>query len=163
MIKRWFAQRRKDRQEKPERTAKKEMITNKQKALLHIAKAELGLSDEEYREIIRAQGGVDSSVRLDDFGLEKVLAAFRRLGFKKTARRKSARARGERAFDLLASEGQRKVLYHLMQDLGWWPARLYGFVRKMTGKEHLEELTGKEAQKVIEGLKSMRERTVQWS
>jgi hypothetical protein len=33
------------------------MISNKQKAILHIAKAQLGLSDEEYRMILRIHGG----------------------------------------------------------------------------------------------------------
>jgi hypothetical protein len=50
-----------------------------------------------------------------------------------------------------------------MEDLGWWPARLIGFIEKMTGKERPEELTKEEAPKVIEGLKAMRNRNVKWN
>ena len=143
------------------------MINNKQKALLHVAKAELGLSEEEYRDILRVQGGVDSSVHLNDFGFEKVLAVFRKLGFRKTAARRKRNDKGPvrqggHSLYLLASEAQRKILYHLMEDLGWWPARLFGFLRKVTGKEKPEQLSSKEAQKAIEALKAMRDRNVQW-
>ena len=133
------------------------MINNKQKAILHIAKAQLGLSEEQYREILKAHGGAESSVHLDDFGFDKVLRFFVKMGFEKK------RATRRVAPTDFATEGQRKVLYHLMEDLGWWPARLLGFIRKMTGKEKAEELSGKEAQRVIEGLKAMRDRGVKWN
>jgi hypothetical protein len=133
------------------------MINNRQKAILHIAKAQLGLSEEQYREILKAQGGAESSVHLDDFGFDKVMRFLAQLGFKKK------RATRRVAPTDFANDGQRKVLYHLMEDLGWWPARLLGFIRKMTGKEKAEELSGKEAQRVIEGLKAMRDRGVKWN
>jgi len=127
--------------------------------LIHVAKAQLGLSEEQYREILKAHGGAESSVHLDDFGFEKVLLVFKSLGFKK---RRSGGHAGP-PLPEYASEGQKKVIYHLMEDLGWWPARLYGFIRKMTGKEKPEELSGKAAQRVIEGLKAMRDREVRWN
>src|SRR4030042_227465 len=135
------------------------MINNKQKALIHVGKAQLGLSDEEYREILKANGHVESSKDLDDLGCERVLRLFRDLGFEQ----KKKPRRGP-DFSIRATEGQRKVLYHLMEDLGWWPARLYGFVEKMTGNPNPEMLTKDEASKTIEGLKKMRGRTVtfQW-
>ena len=133
------------------------MINNKQKAILHIAKAQLGLSEEQYREILKAQGGAESSVQLDDFGFEKVLRFFGKMGFKKK------RATRRVAPTDFATEGQRKVLYHLMEDLGWWTSRLLGFIKKMTGKEHVEQLSGREAQRVIEALKAMRNREVKWN
>lgn len=147
------------------------MINNKQKALIHIAKARLGLSDEEYRDILRTHGGAESSKYLDGLGFERVMAFFIKLGFKYDRRRRTARPGSPQAaefprkvdFTILASEGQKKVIYHLMEDLGWWPARLYGFIVKMIGKERPEELTKDEASKVIEGLKSMRNRCVKWN
>lgn len=135
------------------------MINNKQKAILHIAKAQLGLSEEQYREILKEHGGAESSVQLDDFGFDKVLRFFVKMGFKK----KTAGRHGGRPLPEFSSEGQRKVLYHLMEDLDWWPSRLIGFVKKMTGKERVEELSGKEAQRVIEALKAMRNREVKWN
>jgi len=133
------------------------MINNKQKAILHIAKVQLGLSEEQYREILKAHGGAESSVHLDDFGFDKVLRFFVKMGFEKK------RATRRVAPTDFANDGQRKVIYHLMEDLGWWPARLLGFIRKMTGKEQVEQLSGKEAQRVIEGLKAMRDRGVKWN
>ena len=133
------------------------MINNKQKALLHVAKGQLGLSDEEYRDILKAHGGAESSKFLDDIGCERVLRFFRELGF----RRKKVRQGPD--FSIRASEGQRKVLYHLMEDMGWIPKRLYGFVEKMTGKEIPELLTKEEASKCIEGMKKMRDRAVEWN
>src|SRR4030043_325922 len=131
------------------------MINNKQKALLHVAKADRGLSDDEYRDILRTYGGAESSKYLDDIGCERVMKFFtEQLGF----RRKQVRRGPD--FSIRATEGQRKVLYHLMEDLGWWPARLYGFVEKMTGNPNPEMLTKEEGSKVIEGLKKMRGRTV---
>ncbi len=141
------------------------MINNKQKAILHIAKAQLGLSEVEYREILKSHGGAESSVHLSDFGFDKVMRFFEKLGFKKKkgARRFDRLTAGGAPLPEYASEGQRKVIYHLMEDLGWWPARLYGFIRKMTGKENPEELSGKAAQRVIEGMKAMRDRKVNWN
>ena len=133
------------------------MIKKSQIALVHVAKSKLGLSEDEYREILKAHGNVESSVDLDPFGLEKIMRLFKDLGFvrKKTPRRPD--------LTILASEGQRKVVYHLMEDLGWIPSRLSGFIRKMTGKNSPEELNKFEAPKVIEGLKAMRDRAVEWN
>lgn len=133
------------------------MITNKQKAILHIAKDQLELSEEQYREILKEHGGAESCVHLDEFGFDKVLRFFVKLGFKKQ------RATRRVAPTDFATEGQRKVIYHLMEDLGWWASRLYGFIRRMTGKETPEELSGREAQRVIEGLKGMRDRKTTWN
>lgn len=132
-------------------------INNKQKALLHVAKAQLGLPDEVYRDILRVHGGAESSRFLDDLGCERVLRRFYALGFKPKKIRRMA------DLSILATEGQRKVVYHLMEDLGWTPKRLLGFVFKMAGKEHVETLTKEEASKIIEGLKKMRNRNVSWA
>jgi hypothetical protein len=133
------------------------MIKKSQIALIHVAKSKLGLTEEEYRTILRVHGGVETSVDLDEWGLEKVMRLLRDLGFryKKKARRPD--------LAILASEGQRKIIYHLMEDLGWIPSRLYGFITKMTGEKTPEELKKEEASKVIEGLKAMRDRAVQWN
>lgn len=63
------------------------MISNAQKALLHIAKAQLGITDEDYRALLKAEGGVESSSDLDNRGLNRVLKRFAKLGFVNTAHR----------------------------------------------------------------------------
>lgn len=134
------------------------MINNKQKALLHVAKAQLGLAEEEYREILKAHGGAESSVHLSEFGFEKVMRFLaEQLGFKQKKPKKAP------DLSILASVAQRKIMYHLMEDLGWTPTRLFGFIKKMAGKDVPEIVTKKEALKIIEGLKAMRDRKVQWN
>jgi hypothetical protein len=131
------------------------MINSRQKALLHVAKAQLRLTNEEYRDILRAHGGAESSKYLDEIGMERVMTFFQSLGFKtKQARRANLRLR--------ASESQIGLIYHLRQNLGWVPKRLYGFILKMTGEDHPERLTKEQASNVIEGLKKMRDRKTVW-
>lgn len=58
------------------------MISNGKKALVHVAKAKLGLGDAEYLDILAAHGkGAQSSRDLDQQGFEAVMAHFERLGF----------------------------------------------------------------------------------
>ena len=131
------------------------MINSRQKALLHVAKAQLRLTNEEYRDILRAHGGAESSKYLDEIGMERVMTFFQSLGFKtKQARRANLRLR--------ASGSQIRLIYHLMEDLGWVPKRLYGFILKMTGEDYPERLTKEQASNVIEGLKKMRDRKTVW-
>jgi phage gp16-like protein len=54
---------------------------NRQLARIHIAKKQLGLSDDVYRGILLQVGGVNSSGDLDEAGRARVLDHFRHLGF----------------------------------------------------------------------------------
>jgi len=63
------------------------MISNAQKAMLHIAKTQLRLADEEYRALLKAEAGVESSTDLDNRGLNRVLKRLARMGFNNTAHR----------------------------------------------------------------------------
>jgi len=134
---------------------KRNRANPQQLALIHVAKAQLGLSEDEYREILKAHGGAESAKFLDDLGVDRVLKFFYQLGFK---RAKSKR----RDLRILASDGQKKMIHCLMEDLGWDRQRLSGFVDRVTAKDYPEELTKQEASKVIEGLKAMRDRKVIW-
>lgn len=57
------------------------MINNRKKALIHVAKKQLGLSEDEYRAVLE-QVGVGSSKDLTDKTFGVVMAHFERLGFK---------------------------------------------------------------------------------
>src|SRR4030065_583280 len=57
-------------------------IGRKKKALIHIAKGDLHLDDESYREILKAVAGVESAARLTTEGFEKVMKRFQEMGFK---------------------------------------------------------------------------------
>jgi hypothetical protein len=56
-------------------------IGNRQKALLHVGKAKLGLTEEVYRDILRIHGGVESSVKLTWAGYARVKNHLQSLGF----------------------------------------------------------------------------------
>lgn len=57
-------------------------ITGKQTALIHLAKKQLGLSDDSYRDILWRVAGKGSSRDLDRFGFNALMQEFARLGFK---------------------------------------------------------------------------------
>ena len=57
-------------------------LTNPQKAILHVAKADRRLSDAEYRSALAQIAGVTSSTELDRAGFEAMMGFFDYLGFK---------------------------------------------------------------------------------
>ncbi|MBU8910673.1 MAG: regulatory protein GemA [Desulfobacterales bacterium] len=66
------------------------MIDNNKKAVIHIAKAQVGMSDEEYRDLLSSVG-VESSVDLTNRTFGKVMARFEELGFRTTSKTRSVR------------------------------------------------------------------------
>ncbi len=56
-------------------------ITSRQKAILHVAKAKLGLTENQYRSCLVHIAGVESSIDLDQPGFEAVLGFFEWRGF----------------------------------------------------------------------------------
>lgn len=83
-------------------------VTNRQKALLHVAKAQLGLSDEDWRDLLMRVDRVASSKDLDRYGFDRVLAELERLGFQNTATTDSFGSRRD-----MATPAQ----VHFMRDL----------------------------------------------
>ncbi len=57
------------------------MINNKKKALIHVAKAKVGMSEMEYRDML-ASVGVTSSKDLNVAKFDVVMEHFKKLGFK---------------------------------------------------------------------------------
>ena len=57
-------------------------LTNPQKAILHVAKTQLRLSDELYRSALAQIAGVTSSTELDRAGFEAMMGLFDNMGFK---------------------------------------------------------------------------------
>lgn len=58
------------------------MLSNKKKALIHVAKARVGMTDDEYRAMLSSVGAA-SSVELDWRGFKVVMERFEALGFKR--------------------------------------------------------------------------------
>lgn len=58
--------------------------------MIHVAKAQLAMTDEDYRALLARVAGVSSSADLDDPGFEAVMAEFERLGFRSAKHRAPA-------------------------------------------------------------------------
>ena len=56
-------------------------ITNRQKSMIHVAKAQLQMEESAYRALLQRAAGVSKSTQLDASGFDAVMAEFGRLGF----------------------------------------------------------------------------------
>ena len=118
------------------------MIDNKKLALIHITRRELGLSDRQYRDILWKAAGVRSAKDLDDARFKKLLYYF-------------ARSKHYRVEPGGLTIRQKLFIQHLARKIGWDERHLDNFIRKYYRKPRLDELTGKEAVKLIEALKNI--------
>lgn len=126
-------------------------MANPALAKIHIARKDLGLTEEDYRAILRRVAGADSSAKLGPDGHAKVLAEFQRLGWKPTVKgpKKSAKPGVRLIFGLWAEAGRRGVIANASR-----PA-LFAFVKRQTGIDNPEWLTPAQVNSVVEALKSM--------
>jgi hypothetical protein len=130
-------------------------ITKEQKALLHVAKAQLGLEDDIYRGILHQEAGVSSSKDLTLIGFDRVMKRLKQLGFRRKAKPVIKQRRPG-----MASPEQIWKINDLARQLGWQdnPKRLAGFVKKYANIERLEWLPHGKAWRIIEALKKLVER-----
>ncbi|AVM43764.1 hypothetical protein C5Q97_03225 [Victivallales bacterium CCUG 44730] len=124
-------------------------------AAIHILKKELGLSDTEYRTILRDTAGVASAAQLDEIGDRAVMS---RLYSLRDASRQTAVRPAK-----TPTEAKIWALWYELK--GYLPkqeqtlAYLLGFIRRAAGNQDVKEagdlagLTGKESYNVIEALK----------
>lgn len=130
------------------------MINNKKKALLHVAKAQLGLDDDIYRDILEQETGVRSSTKLNNKTFSKVMLRFETLGFKSRRYKPPSRKSRENKPDEIVTPGMQKFIEDLYNKLGWQDSkRRIGFNRRQIKKPWPQSRA--EANKVIEGLKAM--------
>lgn len=64
-------------------------ITNKQLALVHVAKRQLRLDEDAYRAILHSHGSVESARDLDADGFALVMHRFEELGFRSDASKRT--------------------------------------------------------------------------
>ncbi len=118
-------------------------MDRKKLAVIHIVKKELGLSDEEYRDILKMAAGVSSSKDLDEPGFRKLMNYFVR------SRHYQGNNRG-------MTLRQRMFIRALAGDIGWDDNHLRNFIAKYYRKKDIGNLSKGEASKVIESLKGIR-------
>ncbi len=134
------------------------MLSKAQIRLIHLAKDRLGLSYEEYKEILVLYGGARSSTELKPEGFFNVMEHFRELGFPPKGGDVFEQPEPEKKPGKLiemVTPGQRALIRRLEKKLGWTdePDRLERFIWKRLGMRRIR--TKSEAMKVIEALKAM--------
>ena len=119
-------------------------LDRKKLALIHIVKKELEISDEDYRCILKRIAGVDSSKDLDEAGFRKLMRFFVRSDY-------------FRANSFGMTLKQKLFIKALASQLGWEETHLTNFIHKYYQRPDLDHLNRKEASKLIESLKAIRE------
>ncbi len=118
-------------------------IDKKKLAVIHIAKNELNLSDEQYRNMLREATGVETAKDLDEEKFRRLMNVF-------------MRSRHYRLQPGGITLRQKYFIRNLYQDLGWDPKHQENFLRKYHHKKQWDQLTKTEAGKLIESLKNVR-------
>ena len=115
-------------------------------AKIHIAKKELGLTDDAYRDLLRLHFGVESAAELADKQVIVLLNKFRAKGWQPKTRRAAPRRKpdGDDRFVAIkpgpAARQQRKVLA-LWAALGYDMAKLHARCKKQFEVDRIEWLT----------------------
>jgi hypothetical protein len=141
------------------------VIGRKKKALLHIAKEDLHLDEESYRQILKGVAGVESAILLTREGFEKVMKRFQEMGFKgllpspyhpvpKGRLIPSGSPLGLQSITV----SQRDFISYLLEKLTWDEGHYHAFCRRIIKK--LDPETKRDGQKIIIGLMAiMRQKT----
>ena len=116
------------------------MIDQKKLAVIHFVKKELGLTDQEYRDILEEMAGVRSARDLDETRFRRLMNYF-------------ARSPLYRLNKKYLTLRQKLYITHLKDDLGWDQAHFRNFLKKYYKKTELQTFSKKEASKLIESLK----------
>jgi hypothetical protein len=119
-------------------------MDKKKLAVIHIVKRELGLSDQEYRDILEKTAGVRSALEMDDRGFQRLMHYF-------------VRTRHYRSNRDAITLRQKLFINHLREEIGWSPEHLRNFLKKYYKKAAVDSFSKREASKVIESLKKVAE------
>ncbi len=119
-------------------------IDAKKIALIHIVKKDLRLTDDEYRAVLQSVAGVKSSKDLDEAGFRKLMNFL-------------VRSVHYRVNPLGMTLKQKMFIRHLAQEMMWNEEHLTAFIQKYYHQPRLEDLSRKEAIKLIESLKQVKE------
>lgn len=137
-------------------------IRNRELAQIHIAKQQLGLDDDTYRNLLWTVARVGSAAELDWAGRKTVLDHFKSRGWTKRPARKATQSRS------LAEDPQSKMIRALWLSLHEKgivrdPSEraLSAYIKRITRRDALQWLNIKEAAHVIETLKKWLDRAQQ--
>ena len=128
-------------------------VTTRQIQLLQIARRDLGMEEQDYRNTLGIYGGVGSSKQLDQEGFERIMTHLKSLGFTPQLKPREKKTHYP---DEPPSVAQNKRIMELYKKLGWGVERFQGFHKK--NYQSLWPKTREQAQKLIETLKGMEAR-----
>jgi hypothetical protein len=118
-------------------------MDKKKLAVIHIVKKELALSDEEYRNILQREAGVNSAKELDGQKFRRLMNFFVRSSYYRL-----------NPFGLTIK--QKLYMKYLAKEIGWDAGHLKNFIHKYYHRPDIDSLTREEAIKAIESLKAVR-------
>jgi len=142
-------------------------IGRKKKALVHIAKEDLHLEDESYRQILKGVAGVESSTQLTVQGFEKVMKRFQEMGFKgllpspyqPVPKGRLIPSGSPQGFEGITTS-QQDFVHFLLEKLGWDQDHYHAFCQRIVKK--LDPMTKRDGQKIIIGLMAiLRKKAIQ--
>ena len=132
-------------------------IGKKKKAVVHIAKGDLHLDEESYRQILKGVAGVESATQLSKEGFEKVMGRFQEMGFKgllphpyhPIPKGRLIPPDSPQGMESITSS-QKDFITYLSEKLNWGGGHYQAFCQRIIKKP--EPLTKREGQKIIIGL-----------
>jgi hypothetical protein len=142
-------------------------IGRKKKALVHIAKEDLRLDEESYRQILKGVAGVESATWLTEGGFENVMKRFQEMGFKgllpypyhPVPKGRLIPSGSPQGLESITSNQQDFISY-LIERLIWDKGHYHAFCQRIIKKP--DPLTKRDGQKIIIGLMAiLRKRTMQ--
>jgi hypothetical protein len=141
-------------------------IGRKKKAIVHIAKGDLHLDEESYRQILKGVAGVESATQLTKEGFEKVMKRFQEMGFKgllphpyhPVPKGRLIPSGSPQGLESITSSQQDFITY-LLEKLNWEERHYHAFCQRIIKRP--EALTKRDGQKIIIGLIAiMRKKTI---
>lgn len=134
---------------KPARNPRQNLL-----AQIHIARKQLGFGEPEYRDLLVAATGKNTSSIMSPAELGLVIEAMVKAGFRSAVKgapdgKKSARKVVRLIFGLWSELGARGIVENGSREA------LLAFVKRQTGIDHPDWLDNKQASSVVEALKSM--------
>ena len=142
-------------------------IGRKKKALVHIAKEDLSLDEESYRQILKGVAGVESATRLTEEGFESVMKRFQEMGFKgllpypyhPVPKGRLIPSGSPQGLESITSNQQDFISY-LLKRLIWDEEHYHAFCQRIIKRP--DPLTKRDGQKIIIALMAiLRKRTMQ--
>jgi hypothetical protein len=132
-------------------------IGRKKKALVHIAKEELHLDEESYRQILKGVAGVESTTRLSREGFEKVMKRFQGMGFRgllphpyyPITKGRLIPSDSPQGLESITSS-QQDFISFLSEKLTWDEEHYHAFCKRIIKKPG--PLTKRDGQKIIIGM-----------